>query len=65
MNFIKHRIGDMVYLKTDQEQLERLVIGINIRPHNTAIYLLCLGSIETFHYDIEITTDKNVLGTIL
>lgn len=30
---IKHQIGDIVYLKTDVDQFDRIVTGIKIRPH--------------------------------
>ena len=54
----------MVYLKTDRDQLERMVVRVSILPHGI-IYTLACGEIETNHYPIEITADKDILKTIL
>ena len=56
----KHEIGDIVFLATDEEQLERFVTGLSIRP-NSISYMLSCGSNESFHYDFEITSERNVL----
>jgi hypothetical protein len=50
----KYNIGDIVYLVTDPDQNERMVIGINIRQ-GAILYLLAFGPIESFHYEIEIS----------
>jgi len=54
---ISHEIGDVVYLKTDPEQNERIVTGIIIRP-KTIVYTLSCGTSDSSHYDIEISTHK-------
>lgn len=56
----KFNIGDSVFLKTDQEQKEKLVTCIKITP-NGILYILSSGETETVHYDIEITAEKDVL----
>lgn len=56
----KFKIGDSVYLKTDDEQQKRLVTGYTIRPSGI-MYLLSLGTMETAHYDIEISTEVDIL----
>lgn len=55
-------IGDIVYLKTDGEQKERMITGIRITPGNHLYYLSC-GDEESTHYDIEITREKDILKT--
>ena len=59
----KFDIGEIVYLKTDQEQKARIVIGIQIRPTGI-LYILQLCTNETYHYDIEIQKDLDILKTL-
>jgi hypothetical protein len=61
---IEYDFGQRVYLKTDTEQVERMVIRVSIIPHGI-IYTLACGEIETSHYPIEITAEKDILKTIL
>lgn len=58
----KYEIGDIAYLKTDDEQLPRIVIGISIVP-NGLLYRLSFGATDSSHYDFEISTEKNYLLT--
>ena len=58
----KFNVGDLVYLKTDESQTERMVTGFYIRQNNLTYGLSC-GSEESWHYDFEISTEKNVLKT--
>ncbi len=57
-----YNIGDMVYLHTDNDQLQRVVTGILVKP-SSLTYALSCGSDESWHYDFEITVEKNVLKT--
>lgn len=58
----KFEIGVMVFLKTDPEQKERMVVQIAIGGGNNSIrYCLSSGTVETWHYDIEMTEERNVL----
>lgn len=54
------KIRQTVYLKTDPEQLDRIVTGYNIRPHGDS-YLLSCKTEETPHYDFEISAEKDIL----
>ena len=56
----KYEIGDIVYLKTDVEQKERMVTGIYVRKYSMTYGLSC-GTEETYHFDYEITTNIDVL----
>lgn len=60
MNKIKFNIGSIVYLRTDSEQLVYIVTGILIRPTGVS-YALTNGINESYHYDIEINTERDVL----
>lgn len=54
----KYNIGETVYLKTDNEQLQRIVTAIKVLPNDIIYYLSC-GTQETAHYDFEITKEKS------
>lgn len=53
-------IGDSVYLKTDPEQAERLVTGVNIRQNGIS-YALSYLTDESYHYDFEITKERDII----
>lgn len=59
----KYGFGDTVYLKTDPEQFPRMVTGFDVKP-NGILYLLSFGSGNSYHYDIEISLEKDVLKSI-
>ena len=56
----KYEIGDLVFLRTDVEQKERLVTGIQIRQ-KTVLYGLACETEETWHYEFEISRSKDLL----
>lgn len=60
---LKFEIGEIVYLKTDNEQLERFVTGVNIRVGSIS-YALTNGTNESWHYDFEISKEIDVLKKI-
>lgn len=53
-------IGQIVYLKTDPDQLGRMCTGYIIRATVIVYYLTYIGS-ETSHYDYEITQEPDAL----
>ena len=62
MENIKFKIAQTVYLKTDPDQFERVITGINIRP-NGVHYAVTFGMDESFHYDFEISESRDVIKT--
>jgi len=58
----KFDFGDTVYLKTDPDQLERIVTGFSVKP-NSLCYSLCHSTTESWHWDFEITKDRDILKT--
>jgi hypothetical protein len=58
-NSICFNIGQIVYLKTDIEQKEFIVVGYSIRPDGTR-YILAQGTQESFHYGIEVSSYKEI-----
>ena len=57
----KFSFGDIVYLKTDKEQLPRIVTCILCYKQGELIYKLTCGTTQSDHYDYEISTEINVL----
>jgi hypothetical protein len=53
-------IGQVVYLKTDKEQAERMITGIMIRPSGISYAISC-GASESWHYEFEIVEEKNIV----
>jgi len=60
----KYDIGDLVYLVTDTEQTERMITAIQIDGDKTVEYFLRLGTSSSWHHDIEITLERNLLKLI-
>jgi len=56
----KFNLGEIVFLKTDEEQHERIITGITI-SHKGISYELCQGTSSCWHYDFEISATKDVL----
>lgn len=56
----KYNIGDTVYLKTDPEQLPRIVFCFVVYRQEI-IYKLATGIVNSDHYDFEISDTKNIL----
>ena len=59
---IQHKIGDIVYLKTDPEQRERIVTSIQLYQKDI-IYCLSCSEDTTRHYDFEIAKEKDLVNT--
>lgn len=55
----KFEIGQTVYLITDEDQKPRLVISIRVNKYDL-IYELNSGTIASFHYDFEISEEKQL-----
>lgn len=56
----KFNFGDIVYLKTDKEQLPRMVVRFAV-SQNDVLYILAQGTTETTHYYSEISETKDVI----
>lgn len=55
-----YEIGDTVYLKTDNDQMPRIVFCFRVYK-NDMLYELVCGTVTSAHYDFEISDKKNVL----
>lgn len=56
----KYKLGEIVYLITDTEQLYRMVTGVKFALDGGVIYYLTSGTTETMHYEKEITRTRNI-----
>ena len=56
----KFELGQLVYLKTDTDQNPRMIIGISVRQSGL-LYELSFGSQSSWHYQMEISDEKDVL----
>lgn len=58
---LKFNISQVVYLKTDTDQSPRIVTGIQLRPSSAITYGVSSGAEETWHYDIELSDERDVI----
>lgn len=55
----KYDFGQIVWLKTDEEQLQRIITKIEVCPTGI-LYQLSQGKDYSWHYDFEISDTENV-----
>lgn len=58
-DYVDFKIGDIVFLTTDPEQLERVVYSYTIYPTHI-IYSVAQGLNTSGHFGFELTTEKKV-----
>jgi hypothetical protein len=58
---IEHDLQDVVYLKTDPEQLARMVTAISIKPTGAIMYGLSCGVNDSWHYSFEISVERDIM----
>lgn len=56
----KYGLGDTVYLRTDEDQKERIVTRIQITQGNVMYNVSC-GTDDSWHYDFELSTERDLL----
>lgn len=57
---LPYNFGDIVFLKTDPEQLERMICKVVIYQ-GSILYGLAMGSVLSEHYDFEMATQKDLM----
>lgn len=57
----KYNFGDIVFLKTDIEQMPRIITAIIFCPASDILYEVTCGTVVSRHYDFEITVSKEVI----
>lgn len=58
----QYEIGETVYLKTDPDQIPRIVYCFLVFRNET-LYKLACGVTSSDHYDFELSKEKSVLIT--
>lgn len=58
----KYEIGETLYLKTDKDQLPRIVFCFKVY-RNEILYELACGVGVSSHYEFELSKEANVLMT--
>lgn len=62
---VEYEQGEIVYLRTDQEQLARLVIGFRLQNNSsTLLYEVMCGTVQSCHYELELTREKNLINAL-
>lgn len=56
----KYNLGDTVYIKTDVDQLERMITEICVKSHNFLIYQLTHGIHCSWHSDFEFSSEISI-----
>lgn len=56
----KFDVGQIVYLKTDVEQLRRQVITITVYPGGFLLYCVACGIETSEHYDVELSEEEDI-----
>ena len=63
MKKLKYNIGQLVFLITDEDQKERIIVEI-LLSNKDAQYKLKCGIEESWHYEIEMINEKNVVKSL-
>jgi hypothetical protein len=56
----KFDLKQFVYIKTDIDQLKRIVTAIIVCPDNSYLYECTLGVSSSKHYDFELSTEPDM-----
>ncbi len=59
-HILEFTIADIVYLKTDPEQKERMITGICLRPNKAVSYSVACSDREQWHFSIELQSEKTI-----
>ena len=56
--------GQIVFLITDVDQVERIITCIQVAANAHIMYQLSCGTVSSWHYECEIATNKDILKAI-
>jgi hypothetical protein len=57
----KYKLGELVYLKTDIDQSQRMVTGLKVCLTNETLYELSCGTYVSWHYEFELSREKKIM----
>jgi len=55
--YVKFRVGDIVYIKTNTNRWPGMLLGYDIRPTGTTYLVGWPDNTSSYHYDIELTKE--------
>lgn len=58
----KYEIGEIVYLKTDSDQLPRVVIAFKVYSQGEMMYEVVSGTLQSLHYNFELSKEKDLIN---
>ena len=56
----EHDLGAILYLRTDSDQKERMLIQI-LHGFGGTTYRLVCGTEDSYHYPMEVSTERDIL----
>lgn len=59
----QYDFGDIVYLRTDPDQLPRVIVAIEVYKDGEIQYMVKQRSTTSYHYPYELSDEKDVLLT--
>ena len=59
----KYEIGETVYQTTDPNQHPRVITRFCVNPGGVVTYEVYSGNISSWHYDFELSREKNTILT--
>lgn len=57
-----YEIGQVVYLKTDTDQIPRIVISISVYKGGELLYKVASGTSTSEHYEFELSKEKEFVN---
>ena len=60
---LKYSIGDVVYLRVDDESRAGMITGVLMRLHGYVYYVTWGDRSETIHMEVELTAEKTFTST--
>ena len=58
----EYEFGETVFLKTDPDQMPRMVTAVQVNPYGT-LYGLVMETQTSWHYEMEISRKRDVILT--
>lgn len=54
----QYDIGEIVYLRTDEDQYPRVIVSIEVYKNGEILYKICRGTESSYHYEFEMSSEK-------
>lgn len=62
---VEYEQGEIVYLRTDNEQLPRIIMGYRVQNmSSTILYDLMCGTLQSCHYELELTRERSLINAL-